>query len=93
MASAVILGMAILAGTHAQDAALIEIVPIVPHSWSINSVALSADGTRVITAGREGQLRLWDAATGRLLRSLAGHSHEVTSVAFSPDGSLSLIHI
>ena len=30
--------------------------------------------------------RLWEAATGRHLRKLVGHSDSVDSVAFSPDG-------
>ena len=32
-------------------------------------------------------VRLWDASTGQCLKTLQGHSHEVYSVAFSPDGS------
>jgi hypothetical protein len=31
-------------------------------------------------------VRLWDAATGSLLRTLTGHSHDVRIVAFAPDG-------
>jgi len=31
-------------------------------------------------------VKLWEAATGRLLRSLEGHEGDVTSVAISPDG-------
>ena len=31
-----------------------------------------------------------DQITGRLLRTLSGHSGDVTSVAFSPDGRLAL---
>ena len=33
-------------------------------------------------------VRLWDAATGAERGTLKGHSHDVTSVAFSPDGQL-----
>ena len=33
-----------------------------------------------------GVVRLWDAASGRLLRTLRGHTQNVTGVAFSPDG-------
>ena len=86
-AATVILSLATTTPTRAQDKPSIETVPVIPHSWSINSVALSPDGARVISAGREGQLKLWDAATGRLLRTLVGHTHEVMSVAFSPDGA------
>ncbi len=32
-------------------------------------------------------LKLWDAATGALLRTFEGHTDVVTSVAFSPDGT------
>lgn len=31
-------------------------------------------------------VKLWDAASGELLRTLKGHDLAVTSVAFSPDG-------
>jgi WD40 repeat protein/serine/threonine protein kinase len=34
------------------------------------------------------ELKLWDAASGRLLRELPGHSAPVLSVAFSPDGRM-----
>src|SRR5262249_12815687 len=36
--------------------------------------------------GSAGTLRLWDAATGRELRSFVGHRGDVRCVAFSPDG-------
>jgi WD40 repeat protein/serine/threonine protein kinase len=32
------------------------------------------------------QVLLWDAASGRLLRTLEGHTGDVTSIIFSPDG-------
>ncbi|MGA2471771.1 MAG: hypothetical protein ABSG64_13905 [Solirubrobacteraceae bacterium] len=33
-------------------------------------------------------MRLWDPASSNCLRTLAGHTNYVASVAFSPDGSL-----
>jgi WD40 repeat protein len=33
-------------------------------------------------------IRLWDAASGKLLRDLKGHKGSAVSVAFSPDGRL-----
>ena len=34
----------------------------------------------------EGEVRIWEVATGKELRTLTGHSGLVTRVAFSPDG-------
>jgi WD40 repeat protein len=51
------------------------------------AVAWSPDGDLLATA--DGHLvRLWDAATGRELRRLAGHEGLVRAVAWSPDGDL-----
>jgi WD40 repeat protein len=49
-------------------------------------VAFSADGLYVATAGADGTVRLWDAATGRELRRYTGHTALVENVVFAPDG-------
>jgi WD40 repeat protein len=89
---ALTLGCALLAlmvlcrAASAQDRAQVEIVPNVPHSAGITSLAVSRDGVRLLSGSSDG-VKLWDAATGRLLRTFDGHSDAVTSVAFSPDGT------
>ena len=50
------------------------------------SAVFSIDGRRIATAGADGTVKLWDAATGAWLRTLNGHSDLVMSVCFSPDG-------
>lgn len=55
------------------------------HSNDVNSVALSPDGRLIASAGEDNVVKLWDAATGKLIRNLEGHTDFVRAVAFSPD--------
>lgn len=50
------------------------------------AVAFSPDGKRVASAIDRGRIGLWDPATGRKIRELAGDGAFALSVAFSPDG-------
>lgn len=44
-------------------------------------------GGRWLASGRDRHVKLWDVETGRELRTLAGHTHWVSNLAVSPDGS------
>jgi WD40 repeat protein/serine/threonine protein kinase len=55
-------------------------------AFPVNAVAFSPDGKRLASGGDHGELKVWDAETGRQVLPLAGHSGEVRDVAFSPDG-------
>lgn len=57
------------------------------HRNAARGVAFSRDGTRLVSAGRDRTARVWDAASGRELRTLAGHGFWVEGAAFFPDGS------
>jgi WD40 repeat protein len=59
------------------------------HPVSVQSVAISPDGTRLVTAGADSTIQFWDVARRIPLGDpLKGHSAGVNSVAFSPDGKL-----
>lgn len=50
------------------------------------AVAISPDGKIIASGGSDQPINLWDADTGKLLRTLTEHAGSVYSVAFSPDG-------
>jgi WD40 repeat protein/serine/threonine protein kinase len=64
------------------------------HTLSVNGVAFSRDGRLLAscTGGWLGEqpseVLVWDASTGKLLHTLAGHKRAVFNVAFAPDGHL-----
>jgi sugar lactone lactonase YvrE len=59
---------------------------------SVFSIAFSPDGERIVaggddgSGGDDGNVMVWNVASGRLLQTLRGHSDLVNSVVFSPDG-------
>jgi len=63
-----------------------------PHHGNVNDLAFSADGTLLAAAagdpGIAGEARIWNVASGSLVRAFIGHRDAVYSVAISPDNHL-----
>jgi len=57
-----------------------------PIRLPMTAVAFSPDGRKLATGGSDRVVRLWDAASGNLMREYKGHRMSVTAVVFSPDG-------
>ena len=57
------------------------------HKDAILSVAFSPDGSTIATGSYDKLVKLWDAATGKELRTFKEHSDAVYSVAFLPGGT------
>jgi WD40 repeat protein len=63
-------------------------VPDVAEGHARMTIArFSPDGSRILAAGGDQTLRVWDAKSGIELQVFSGHSGVVTSCAFSADGS------
>ena len=61
------------------------------HTDAVFAVAFSPDGKQVATASFDNTLKLWDAATGKELKTYGGtggHTKQVISLAFSQDGTM-----
>jgi WD40 repeat protein len=52
---------------------------------SVKAVSFSADGRQLITGNGSGDVRIWDIASGRNLRTFKGNGRSADAVAFSPD--------
>ena len=56
------------------------------HTDTVEAVAVTPDGQRIVSGGADGTVRVWDLASGRLEHTLQGHSDWVVAVAVTPDG-------
>jgi WD40 repeat protein len=54
----------------------------------VGTLALSPDGKRLASAGTDNDVTLWEVSTGKVLRTLKGHTNAIPGLAFSPDGNL-----
>jgi WD40 repeat protein len=61
-----------------------------PKSGGLRGTVFSPDGNRILTAGLDGDLRLLDVTTGKVIRQFHGHEGGAKSAAFSPDGHRAL---
>jgi len=64
-----------------------QIAAIVGEGGDYLGLTFSPDGTRLAIASRDEFVRLMDPVTGKVVRTLVGHTAPVNQVVFAPDGS------
>jgi WD40 repeat protein/serine/threonine protein kinase len=57
------------------------------HTAHASSVRFSPDGQTILSADWSGEIKLWDAATGALVRQYSGVTSAINSIDFNPDGT------
>ncbi len=77
-------------GAQVWDAQTYRLLFKLPHGSTVYQAVYSADGAKLVTTGSDGAVRIWDAASGALVRELHGGSVRRRSfaVAMSSDGKL-----
>jgi WD40 repeat protein len=60
------------------------------HTDNVSAIAFSPDSKYAVTGGDDHVAKLWDVATGQLVREFSGHKAWVSGIEFSPDGQLLL---
>ncbi|CAE6449175.1 unnamed protein product [Rhizoctonia solani] len=56
------------------------------HSYFVNCVRFSPDGSVVVSGSDDGTVLIWDVTTGQQVAELLKGDDEIISVGFSPDG-------
>lgn len=56
------------------------------HALAVSNAVFAPDGQLLLTTSADRTARLWRAATGEIVATLAGHESEVLSATFAADG-------
>ncbi len=57
------------------------------HDGLVIGIDYSPDGKHLLSFGEDGTLRIWDVATGAVVRTLGEHNANVAAAIYSPDAS------
>ncbi len=58
------------------------------HADAVATLTFNSDGKLLVTGGYDTTARLWEVASGKLLRGFPGHTKPVSSVALSHSGAI-----
>jgi hypothetical protein len=75
-------------GDPLPEGAVARLRTVAARPRGILAVAFSPDGATIVSGGEDGQVCLWDAATGSETRQFRAHDERVDGLAMSPDGKM-----
>ncbi|MEW6162699.1 MAG: caspase family protein [Nitrospirota bacterium] len=55
------------------------------HSFSVNSIVFTSDGSRILSGSSDDTLKIWETKTGREIRTFRGHTNSVETISISGD--------
>jgi WD40 repeat protein len=58
------------------------------HAGSVYDLVITTDGKTIISCGSDRQIKLWELATGKLLKTFNGHSESVNQLAIGLDNKI-----
>ncbi len=58
------------------------------HKESVEGLAVTPDGSKLISASRDGTVKLWTLPDGRLIGTQEGHDARLRAVALGPEGKM-----
>ena len=57
------------------------------HGSFVTTVAISKDGSKIVSGSWDNTIKIWDVPSGNLLKTFEGHTNHVNSLCLSPDQS------
>ncbi|MBD2202320.1 WD40 repeat domain-containing protein [Calothrix sp. FACHB-1219] len=87
-------GVSTISYTPSKDSPILEAVKVSHrlqttlkgHALKVTSVAITTDNNHVITGSEDNTIKIWNAKTGELKRTLTGHTGVVNYLSVTPDG-------
>lgn len=83
----------VAAGTSAKAVSLydesgVETFSFAAHEGAVNAVLFTADGKRIVSAGEDGTVKIWNVDDGSLENTLDAHAGGVNAIALTEDGTI-----